>query len=214
MKLKSEGHGTGVKTLFATALFLLIPTLVHAESISVCAAEPNLVCQIDNLSIDGTIYDVTFGNTPDYTFSGNQSGAVDAYTAIDSAINGDPETGIGDGNVSDDSLYCSKCGPTDYYIAFSASSSYGLINADAIQGPFAPPASTGNAWFLQGLGLSSYPVPTEVDGNLILVPEFSEVASSAPEPATPAMMLIGVALLALANRKRCSQLVRQAMPVR
>jgi len=43
---------------------------------------------VDNLNVDGTLYDVTFDNSIGQTFQGNPSGALDAANALDALLNG------------------------------------------------------------------------------------------------------------------------------
>jgi hypothetical protein len=191
-----KGHSATVKTIFASTLFLLLPTLVQAASVSVCATETNLVCSIDNLLIDGTAYDVTFGNTIDTTFAGNETGAIDAINAIDSAINGDGESGIGDGNSTDDSFVCHSCGP-EYYEVFDTVD-FSMKAGNSTFG-------SSNEWsFCCGDPVAL----TENTGVSELFAEFTTPGTATPEPTTLATMLGGAALMVLVSRKRRTQHVR------
>ena len=183
-----------MKTIFASTLFLLLPTLVQAASISVCQAEHWLDCQIDNLVVDGTTCDVTFGNTIDTTFLGNFGGAIDAVNAIDGVINGDGEIGIGDRILLDD------VGPGPLWFEVIDSPAVSELSSNLTRG-------TANTWGDAGAGRIN---PTEELGGPYLIAEFT----AAPEPATLATMLGGVELMVLAIRNRLTQLVRQTMPVR
>lgn len=68
---------------FATANSVPGPTVTAVNVGSVTAAQ-----SIDNLIIDGTNYDVTFGvDTLDSTFLNNSAGATDAVSAINAVLN-------------------------------------------------------------------------------------------------------------------------------
>jgi hypothetical protein len=192
----SRGQTAVVKTVFASTLFLLLPTVVHAASVSVCPAETQLDCQINDLTIDGTTYDVTFGNTIDLTFPGYGPNAILAIGEINAALNVDNEVGIGDGDPAQDGAF----GPLFLEVAIGV----GVSALDYGDGGYA-----GNVWTPNGYG-AQVDYPTEADGGNALFAEFTEVSSAAPEPTTLATMFGAVALMALASRKRRTQHEGQA----
>jgi hypothetical protein len=59
----------------------------HATPIVVLSGSEFAIA-VDNLVVDGTVYNVTFGNTVDQTFKGNPIGALDAANALLAALNG------------------------------------------------------------------------------------------------------------------------------
>jgi hypothetical protein len=193
----SGGHSATMKTILAFSLFLLLPTLVQAASVSVCPLEPNLVCQIDGVATGQTTYDVTFGNTFDGTIFNNIS-AFQIINEINAALNNDDESGIGDGYPDDDK----GVGANTYFIALATDL---FTNANNEGWP------DENQWFATEFEFNTVG-KTEAEGGQELYAQFEAV--SAPEPAMIAMMFGGVALLAPASRKRRTQFVRQAMPDR
>jgi hypothetical protein len=59
----------------------------HATPVVVLSSG-GFATEVDNLDVDGTVYNVTFGNTVDQTFKGNPTGALDAANALLAALNG------------------------------------------------------------------------------------------------------------------------------
>jgi len=64
----------------------LSTAVAHATPIVVVSG--GFASEVDNLNVDGTLYDVTFGDTIDPTFQGNPSGALDAANALAPLLNG------------------------------------------------------------------------------------------------------------------------------
>jgi hypothetical protein len=76
---------------------------------------------IQDLTIDGTTYDVTFGTPGDTTFFGSISGATDAVNAIVDAFDSDfadTNNGVYDSNTATDVIY--------FYVTFSSNADIGL----------------------------------------------------------------------------------------
>jgi hypothetical protein len=76
----------------AITVSFLLPVLAvpaaHATPIVVVDGTGFFASEVDNLNVDGTVYDVTFADTIDQTFQGNSSGALDAANGLTAALNG------------------------------------------------------------------------------------------------------------------------------
>jgi len=52
--------------------------------------------EVENLDVDGTLYNVTFADAIDHTFQGNPSGALDAANGLNDALNGSAAINVED----------------------------------------------------------------------------------------------------------------------
>jgi hypothetical protein len=174
--------------LVAGSILMMAPALATADTVAPCISEPQLICHVDGILVNSTVYDVTFGNTIDTTFAGDTVGANAAISKISTDLNllGTQQFGIGDNNPFDDSTY----GPSWMQVSIGSGNSAQAVNQ------LWPGV---NGWQPVGLGGDFLP---EGSGSPALYAEFSPETPQAPEPATLAMMLGGAALLGLAERKR------------
>lgn len=91
---------TGFWTVACLALTMCFFTTT-ARATTIVYYNSQVVSAINGISIDGTTYNVTFGqDTLDSTFFGNSTGATDAANAIDAALNTSTAAFVWLGNAS------------------------------------------------------------------------------------------------------------------
>ncbi len=169
-------------SILAILLVAIVAPNAYADSVSIVESGGD-VTAIDNLTILGNTYDVTFVSTvtPSITFA-SQTDALTAATAIDNALNGIstfPYTVLGGVNV---------------FVPFSSPLAVGMSCGSG--------SCTGPTWTI-------FTTASPVQNNPTLGPElYAEfTVVTTPEPGTPSLMLVGVGLLGLmmVMRKRISR---------
>lgn len=82
---------------FVAIAVSLLPAMLAAPAayaVPIVVQSGGFATEVDNLNVNGTLYNVTFGLTIDQTFLGNPSGALDAANALAPALNGSPAINI------------------------------------------------------------------------------------------------------------------------
>jgi len=151
---------------------------------------------IDGLVVDGTTYNVTFGNgsynsefPSGSTFLNNVSGASDAANAISNAFNTSGVTGI-NGGVCSQLTVCAVVIP-DYELPY------------VVSGPAVVWVSNSNDFVAGGFSTG----PNQTVG-LNFAPAWDwtwaafSPANTVPEPSAIALFAFGLAALAIARRRR------------
>ena len=167
--------------VYAALLPLLVQTVASAATITFTAGFDAI--SIQNLMIDGTTYDVTFGTAGDTTFINNINGANAAIIAIDGVFYASPIPVLGVDNTADDYPNAQRI----------------IILYDSDDDEARGYTSGGGVW---NFGADGPPIGGWVIGGYVAEADFTVVQSGAPEPGTLATMLGGVAILALLERKR------------
>jgi hypothetical protein len=169
-------------------LFLAYPAFGAAISTIMCPLELTLVCEIHNLDVNDTLYDVTFSNVPDYAFLGSGN-AFNALNPLQEALNGIADR-VGDGVLADDM----GVGPGTVMIAGNSTLSFQTILTPL---SFLPSASI---WESCECLLPS--VGTENQGVSALYAEFQVLGPASPEPGTLATTAIAAALLFFVSKRK------------
>jgi PEP-CTERM motif len=148
---------------------------------------------VDNLVVDGTTYDVTFGSGPGSFPWLGRYGVFSTYTgdatnALASALNTLGVTGLDGVSFTTAQLgLCVACQP-DHALPGS------------IDGIFAYSYTGHPAWYLQLYFMLQYPGCVSGTPNCTEYTTWRQV--SAPEPATLSLLALGFAGLGLASRRR------------
>lgn len=180
----------------ATGAICLIASTASAATLTYCSDGDGSVCEISNVTIDSKDYNVTFGNAPDFTLASDPAGAV---TAIIDALtaNACDYCVVGDNNLGDDSVAIDDTVDELLVAGPGAQAFYDGIMAT--EENFFPLAWSPDN--ISSCGSCGNPYQTYDEGNYAIYAEFSS-DTAAPEPGSLAMILGGVAILALLERKR------------
>lgn len=191
------------RLIFALPLAALLCCLSAAATAATIMGPLTAVTAIDNLLVDGTQVDVTFGNMGWMTafpgnnplYNGNSHGAEDAANAIALALTSAGATGIAGGQ---------DIGGNSVFVPFSLPNSQNIVETWAFSNNGAMPT----VWGGDGPGVPGHanqePASISDSGNAgpnflaVVTPQTSPV----PEPTSVWLMLTGVAALRLFDRRR------------
>jgi hypothetical protein len=171
--------------VFAALLPLLMQAGAAAQTVT---AVGSIATSIQDLSYDGTLYDVSFGTNIDDTFFGNMPDAYNVGLAIDAVLSADGITAI-------DEAYPEDPASATFFVDFSSTSAMAGFDDEG-------------DWIGIGQYFSSSTDITDYTA------DFTALPSSAPEPDTFASVLCGGLLLVLAERIRGARHARQAFRTR
>lgn len=170
------------RALLISTAFLLLGMSVRPAMAdpTVIVNSSNVVTQIDNLVINGTTYDMTFGSAFDATFD-TEALANTASTAVDAALNDVTSAPYPwyVGIYSPFEVTYNNLGGGDYEFA---------LNVDTNQGQ-----DIAQDWKID---------TDEGATNATQIAQFTEVPSTVPEPATVTTLLGGAIFLLVLQRRR------------